>query len=38
MDAFLTKPLVKSDVLGFIAALNLEPAPGAARDTGASRA
>lgn len=38
MDAFLTKPLVKSDVLGFIASLNLEPAPGAARDTGANRA
>jgi hypothetical protein len=37
MDDFLTKSLVKSDVLGFMASLNLEPAPGAARDAAANR-
>ena len=34
MDAFLTKPIVKRDLLDFVASLNLRPASGPARDLG----
>ena len=38
MDAFLTKPLVKADVLGFLASLSLPPACDAPRDHGSGGA